>query len=631
MSKQFRGLAIPVVLFFVMAAFFAASAMVVRVRQETQATLLESSRLQRESLARSAIASLLAVLNHEGTESGHQELSFQDEPSGMQARAWVERESDEVLFLLAEVKGGMGEPVSIQQVVHKKPAVEGVDYAQLSDGDVDTSDTILYRPTDQDSWQSLAAPGVGLTFMRADQRGGLWALFLPSLNGHPGPGIPPEFMQTVVAKNDSLVRDGSLNTSFMRRVAEALEYDYEVTLDGDLILASGGAAGNAGNAYTPAIPIPAPATNPERLPLQQLAIGLTAGAELYHYSSENHSWEEIPIELPDYDSRLAQVPGKPVSDGDSVYVPVLRRGADAIRRYTYETKKWEDIPPPPALQIQYKAPPTILPGAPGSTGSLSGSAGNSMTFGGVSGPQSETMAGNSGGLGGMEPDYQVVQSDQPSRYIVELETDADGNLYAHHGSGLLYTISRRDAVTGEWSSLPPPPGVYLDRDGKRVQARRLATTWGDLEVGNEGEVYVLWRASEDLRSGMVFTGGAGNAGYGTASTGLGVGLTFASYDLPSPDVVLVYKDGQWSPTAINTSTFHQTGPLATRPDGKLTLQDLRPMGEPDCYFTTDLSGLLSEPIRVPDPTSGGFSEYFGLTPGARPVPERFVYEPTAEW
>ncbi|MGE0495974.1 MAG: hypothetical protein AB7S38_42605 [Vulcanimicrobiota bacterium] len=620
MSTKFRGLAIPVVLFFVMAAFFAASAMVVRVRQETRATLLESSRLQRESLARSAIASLLAVLNHEGTESEHQELSFEDAPSGMTAHAWVERESDKVLFLLAEVKGGLGEPVSIQQVVHKKPAVEGVDYAQLSDGDVSTSDTILYRPTAQDGWQSLPAPGVGLTFLRADHQGGLWALFLPSLNGQPGPGIPPEFMQTVVAKNDSLVRDGSLNTAFLRRLSEVLEYNYEVTLDGDLILSGGGVAGNAGNSGNH-MPPPTPRPAEGRLPLQDLAIGLTTGAELYHYSSENRSWEGIPIVMPDTTDRVAQVPGKPVSDGASVYVPVLRRGPDAIRRYTYESERWEDISPPPALEVRYKVPSPILPGAPPSSGSFSGNAGSPVLFGGVAGPEGPAPAGKAGGAFGAEPDFTLEQSDNPSQCIVELEADAAGNLYAHHGDSNLYTISRRDAVTGEWSALPPPPGVFLDEAGKTVQARRFANTWGDLEIGSEGEVYVLWRASEDIAQNGNFT-----AGFGA-----GVSVSIPTYQLASPDVVLMYKDGQWSPTSINTSTFHQAGSLASRPDGKLTLQDLRPMGEPDCYFTTDLSGLLSEPIQVPDPSSGGLSEYFGLTPGARPVPDRFVFEPTAEW
>ncbi|HIB64523.1 MAG TPA: hypothetical protein EYO33_05280, partial [Phycisphaerales bacterium] len=84
-----------------------------------------------------------------------------------------------------------------------------------------------------------------------------------------------------------------------------------------------------------------------------------------------------------------------------------------------------------------------------------------------------------------------------TQQLLEVEATDEGKVVAHHGDGNTYGLSVYDPSTNGWSRIPSPPADYIDKDGTRVHLGEEAFAWGNLEVGNEGEIYVVWRTSEE--------------------------------------------------------------------------------------------------------------------------------------
>ena len=226
MERSVRGLALPITLFFVLVAFFAATAVLARVHFDAQASVLETTGIQREALARSALATLQARLDKAGTEVGIEPFTLEG-PGGLKANAWVQQESDELFRLFAKVNG-MGSPYIAQMVVRKKPVVVGLDIVHLNDGDVDTSDMLKYRTADSPEWVLLPSPKRALMWVDADRRGNIFANYFPLLGGRESPSFPRELIEKFVRANDQLVRAGSINHRFTKQVAVALEENSEI-------------------------------------------------------------------------------------------------------------------------------------------------------------------------------------------------------------------------------------------------------------------------------------------------------------------------------------------------------------------------------------------------------------------
>ena len=201
-----RGLAIALTLFFVLIAFFAATSLLARSHFEAQATIMDTASIQREALARSALASGLAILESAGTEESFSEFSLAG-PGGMEARVWLEQVDDHLFRLFAEVKGGMGRPYVAQKVLRKKPRLTAIDMAHLVDGQLTTPDSLKYRVVGSDNWVSLPTSKSSLMWVEVDRRGNVVSNYFPVLETGQSADLPDGFIERLFEKNDMSVRN----------------------------------------------------------------------------------------------------------------------------------------------------------------------------------------------------------------------------------------------------------------------------------------------------------------------------------------------------------------------------------------------------------------------------------------
>lgn len=421
-------------LFFVLIAFFAASTLAVRSHYEAQATIVEILNIRREALARSALSTGLAKLEGAGTEEGFLPFTL-DGPGGLQAKVNLEPAGEDLLRLQARVEGGVGQAYLAQKVLKKRPQLIGVDVVHLLDGDLSTPDELKYRVVGSDEWISIPSEKTSLLWVKLDRRGNLFSSHFPALEGAPSPDLPEGFMERLVARNDELTRDGDIDQGFLKKASQALEENWQLDLNKPIEQGiNAGYAGNAGNGNL----APQLETNPEFIrPARTVAKALSRGAEVDFQSQETGEWESIDLGL---GSNFEGFPGKVASDGKAMFLPLLVPGEDRLRRFDLKAKSWSELPPPPAL--------------------------------------SESSGGG-------------------TKNLLQVEVDDDGNLYAHHGDDGVYGLSKYDAQKKSWSRLPSPPGTLVFPNGDSTQVMDKAVNWDGLSVGDQGEVYVLWRASEE--------------------------------------------------------------------------------------------------------------------------------------
>ena len=599
MRRPGRGMALPITLFFVLVAFFAATAVLARVHFDAQASVMETTGIQREALARSALATLQARLDKAGTEIGVEPVILEG-PGNLRANAWVQQESDEIFRLFAKVNG-MGSPYIAQMVVRKKPVVVGLDVVHLNDGEVETSDMLKYRTADSPEWGLLPSPKRALMWVDADRRGNIFAHDFPLLSGRERPGYPLDLIQRFVRANDELVRAGRINHAFTKQVALALESDSEI----DFNTVGLGIAPNMGIAAN----LPQP--RPDYIKTaREVADAVSDGASIQHYSMETGEWHSIPVPLP---TTSGAVPGRGSSDGKSLYMPVMQPGPDTLKRYDLEKKEWVAMTPPP---------PLTRPGGP--TGPA--------TYGGGA-----------------------------TQQLLEVEATDEGKVVAHHGDGNTYGLSVYDPSTNGWSRIPSPPADYIDKDGTRVHLGEEAFAWGNLEVGNEGEIYVVWRTSEEAsvrdyeqsqNPGVVGGGprppipvSPGSPGTrppsikeAQTSTTLGgepplgaeTDTDSQSHKVRTQDIIFRYKDGKWTPFRINDPDITRIGKVAGALDGRIMAHDLKPSGQPDRSLVVASDGGVEEVVKVLG-LDGDYAEFFAADSGAKPVKGKFEFQETATY
>jgi hypothetical protein len=640
MTKTIRGMALPITLFFVMVAFFAASALLTRVHYEAKASSFETTSIQREALARSALTTLIAKLNQAATEEGVTPVTLTG-PGGFKATTWIEKEGDSLFRLYAKVDGGMGKPYVAQKVVRKKPVLTPIDVAHLSDGSLHTSDQLKFRATNAKKWTLLPSPKGAVMGVEVDRRGNIFANYFPVLAGKLDSTLPKDFITNFVRRNDQLVREGNVGHDFLKSASQAIEENWELDLNETQSTGITNSAGASQNSSFAASQSSA-ARNPELVQnTHTVADAIAGGATLQHYSSETGEWNTIGFGLPK--GVTGQVPGYSTSDGDNLYVPILKPGPDRLRKYNLKRKSWTDVPTPPALS-------------------------------------------RNGG--------KLAYGKGKTHQLVDIEVDDDGRIYAHHGDGQEYGLSRYDPDSQEWQRLPNPPGKYVDLEGKNNLLMVEAKAWGDMEVDEQGDIYVVWRAKQEPEVAQYLQSkgpqvGSGGTSVGVPGSGVPVTATgkpgktgkiagiappppgknvfapgkdstnskktsgglasnappsmttdvtppqsgFGNFGgglyEPAQDVILRFRKGRWETVTLKGGQLYHLGRISAGIDGRLIVNDLRPRG-PDMMFSLGSDGHLDAPTSVPG-LEGEPAEYFSADSGARPVTDRFEFRETAEF
>ena len=629
-----RGLAIALTLFFVLIAFFAATSLLARSHFEAQATIMDTASIQREALARSALASGLAILESAGTEESFSEFSLAG-PGGMEAKVWLEQVDDDLFRLFAEVKGGMGRPYVAQKVLRKKPRLTAIDMAHLVDGQITTPDSLKYRVVGSDNWVSLPTSKSSLMWVEVDRRGNVVSNYFPVLETGQSADLPDGFIERLIEKNDEYVKDGNIEHGFLKKASVAIEENQQLNLNRPLqVGVNMGNAGNTGN--NPGLGVVLE-SNPDFIrPAREVADAITDGAAIEHYSQETGQWNTITVDFSAEPS--GGIPGPATSDGKGMFFPILKPGEDSLRRYDFESRRWDELLPPPAL----------------------------------------TGGGN-------------------TRHLLEVKVDDDGRIYAHHGDDGLYGLSLYDPEKDSWSRLPDPQGIYVDQIGREKVVSESISDWGNLEVDDQGNVYVVWRAKGDTAvvkhlaeyspvfkpggstEGFVTSqfeaatgaynsqasnaacgstgggyGGSGSAGTnpsaggapistappGNPTTGqpgssgnIGVAVPgrppgFPGFYEQSVDMVLKLSDGKWSAIRPPLGPGESLGGISAGVDGRLLIHILNPKA--DTIYVVRANGAKEAPARVPD-ESGDPALYFSADSGARTVAGKYSFQETAEY
>ena len=653
---------IALTLFFVLIAFFAATSLLARSHFEAQATIMDTASIQREALARSALASGLAILESAGTEETFTDFSLAG-PGGMEARVWLEHEDDDIFRLFAEVKGGMGRPYVAQKVLRKKPRLTAIDMAHLVDGQLTTADSLKYRVVGSDDWVSLPNGKSSLMWVEVDRRGNVVSNYFPVLETGQSAALPDGFIERLIEKNDEYVNDGNIEHGFLRKASIAIEENQQLNLNRPLqVGVNMGNAGNAGNNGGGGLEVQLE-TNPDFIrPAREVADAITVGAAIEHYSQESGQWNTITLDLSGEPSGV--IPGAATSDGKGVYFPIIKPGEDSLRRFDFESESWEELSPPPAL---------------------------------------------SGG--------------GKTHHLIEVKVDDDGRIYAHHGDDGQYGISMYDPEKDAWKRLPDPKGIYVDQIGREKVVSENISEWGNLEVDDQGNVYVIWRAKGDTavtnhlaNSSQTFVPGSGdgfvtgqfespdiqgaynskgsNPAYGSSvNTGGGYGGTgnpgskgnaaavasnitkppssnsgsmvggmeiptnttlpenpgtgnpgsagntgtsvpwrppggLPGYYEQSVDMVLKLSDGEWSAIRPPLAWGESLGGISAGVDGRLLIHILNP--KDDTIYVIRADGTREAPSKVPD-DSGDPALYFSADSGARTVAGKYSFQETAEY
>ena len=342
-KRRKRGLALAMTLFFVLIAFFAASTLLVRSHYEAQATIMDTSAIQREALARSALASGLAMLESAGTDETFSTFSLAGE-GAMVARVWLEQESDDLFRLNAEVKGGMGRPYVAQKVLRKKPRLSAIDMAHLLDGDLGTPDQLKYRVVGSSDWVSLPSSKSSMMWVEIDRRGNVTTNYFPILETGVSPNLPDGFIERLVARNDELINEGKIEHGFFKKASLAIEENWELNVNNAIDLGvnagnySGGLGQSAGNGGLNQTRLE---TDPDFIrPARVVTDALTKGAAIEHYSQDQGAWSTVELDLSREPS--GSIPGPATSDGEGLYIPVIKPGADLIKRYDLADETWSE-------------------------------------------------------------------------------------------------------------------------------------------------------------------------------------------------------------------------------------------------------------------------------------------------
>lgn len=636
-SARRKGLTIALTLFFVLIAFFAATSLLARSHFEAQATIMDTASIQREALARSALASGLAILESAGNEDGFTDFSLAG-PGGMEAKVRLVHEGDDIFRLLAEVKGGMGRPYVAQKVLRKKPRLTAIDMAHLVDGLLTTPDSLKYRVVGSEDWVSLPTDKSSLMWVEVDRRGNVVSNYFPVLESGQSNALPDGFIERLIEKNDEFVKDGDIEHGFLKKASIAIEDNEQLNLNRPLQV--GVNMGNTGN-HVPDDPDLGVQleNNPDFIrPAREVADAITDGAAIEHYSQETGQWNTITVDFSAEPS--GGIPGPATSDGKGLFFPILKPGEDSLRRYDFESRRWDELDPPPAL---------------------------------------------SGG--------------GSTRHLLEVKVDDDGRIYAHHGDDGQYGLSVYDPKKDGWNRLPDPKGIYVDQIGREKVVSENISEWGNLEVDDQGNVYVIWRAKNDTAvvnhlagssptlnpggsndgfvtsqfeaamgaynsqgsnsaygnsqstgggyggsgsagsTGQTLPGGgapisnpgnagqAGNAGnIGTTIPGRPPGLPI--YYEKSVDMVLKLSDGKWSAIRPPLGPDESLGSISAGVDGRLLIHILNPQA--DTIYVVRANGTKEAPSKVPD-ESGDPALYFSADSGARTVAGKYSFQETAEY
>jgi hypothetical protein len=664
-------------LFFVMIAFFAASTLLVRSHYEAQATIMDTVSIQREALARSALASGQAMLESAGTDEVFEKFSLAG-PGGLEAHVWLVKESDDLFRMYAEVKGGMGRPYLAQKVLRKKPRLSAIDMVHLVDGDLTTADQLKYRVVGSKDWVSLPNSKSSMMWVEVDRRGNVVSNYFPVLETGKSPNLPDGFIERLVAKNDELINQGKIEHGFFKKASLAIEENWELNINKAIEVGvnagNSGFAPGAGNSSFAPEAGNGPAANvgvgnpggvllendPDLIrPARMVADALTQGAAIEHYSQDSGKWMTVELDLSREPS--GGIPGPATSDGKGLYFPILKPGPDSIRRYDFRTEGWSEVAPPPAF---------------------------------------------SGG--------------GKTKHLLDVEVDDDGRIYAHHGDDGQYGLSMFDPDTDSWAKLPSPKGIYVEKSGKSATLTDSPSDWGNLEVDDQGNVYVIWRSksatevvnhlassgsgigggfvgsgggvappppkpdketlpgggfmspSDGFKSfgqpklnagagsqpapspyggsaigggskptmtgggtsqkpgGPVPSGNAGNAGNAEniGTTGFTTGFPpFSRSELPS-DMILKLSDGKWTAIRPPLNPGQTLGNITAGTDGRLLLHVVTPTADQLVSIKPD--GTVEPPSFVPG--EGGKSAlYFGVDSGAQTIPGKYTFQETADF
>lgn len=653
-KKRRRGIAIAMTLFFVLVAFFAASTLLVRSHFEAQATVMDTVAIQREALARSALASGQAMLETAGTNEDFAPFSLAG-PGGMEAKVWLEQDSANIFRLYAQVDGGLGRPYLAQKVLRKKPRLTAIDLAHLNDGDLATADQLKYRVVGSEDWVSLPSSRSSLMWVKVDRRGNVTSNYFPVLETGASPDLPDGFIARLVEKNEELTNEGRIEHGFFKKASLAIEENWDLNINKPLDLGVGNAAfqsntaGFQANSNLQQNASPQLENNPDLIrPARVVADALTKGAAIEHYSQDEGTWTTLNLDLSDVSGGF---PGPAASDGKGLYFPILKPGADSLSHYDFESETWSELTPPPALN----------------------------------------------GKG-------------ETHHLLNVQVDDDGRIYAHHGDDNEYGISVYDPQTKNWKRLPSPKGIYVDKFGKSTTVTDQPGDWGNLEVDDQGNVYVVWRTKNETavlnhlatnspfvgglggsgiginpgtgqpgkpNAGVVGAGGnpayggtlgggstgfkgtakgllssqmaitppkpnskptttstspygGGNAGGGVSSSGsLGLFPSSVLIGMETPsDMILKLSDGEWTAIRPPLQPDQTLGGITTGIDGRLVIHALS--RDADAFIGIKPDGTPEPPSKVPD-QNGSPALYFAVDSGAQKDLGKFSFQETADY
>lgn len=571
MRSKVRGMALPMTLFFVLTAFFVASAVLVRAHFEARATVLEAGSIQRESLARAALSTMQSKLNAAGGEDGVEEFVLQG-PDGLKARAWFEEGENDIFRLYASVQGSGGRPFVAQKVVKKTPVLDALDVVHLSDGDIDTPDGVKMRVAKANTWTTLTSPGGSLIWVQADRRGNIFANYFPAVSGQAGEVLPEEFLRKFIARNDILVQSGQINFEFFSKVAQAIEDNTPVDLNGPQDWGIGSTMGQS---------VPLPPTDPDFIrPTHTVVDAVAQGARVQHYSTEKGLWSSISV--PFRDGVDGQLPGRTSSDGKKLYLSMMQPGPDRLLSFDLKSREWSDLPTPKAG---------------------SGTGGTLKIL--------EVESDDSGFLycrHGEGEQMSLSRFDPETSTWVRLPSPP--GLYAD-AEGKVHLLK---AEAQNWGSLE------VDEAGD------LFVVW---RAPSEAEVQ---KFTGGAVAGMpdAFGGipGASQVGSVSASTGAASENTLAGSDKTARDMVLKFHDGEWSVVKGLTDPVERLGSFATGADGRFLIQDIR--WAADRLLTLDKEAKVDSAVMVPD-LNGEEANYFVADSGGKPIQGRFKFSETAEF
>lgn len=570
MSFKTRGMALPMTLFFVLTAFFVASAVLVRAHFEARATVLEAGSIQRESLARAALSTLQSKLNAAGLEDGVEPFTLSG-PDGLVARAWFEEDENDIFRLYASVQGSGGRPYVAQKVVKKTPLLDALDVVHLSDGDIDTPDGVKMRVAKATTWTALSSPGGSLLWVQADRRGNIFATSFPAISGEGSDVLPEEFLRKFIAANDALVQSGSINFEFLSTVAQALEDNPAVDLNAPLTQGVAGMSGNQAQLTRP--------TDPNFIrPTHTVVDAVVKNAKVQHYSTESGLWSSITV--PFSEGVSGQLPGRSSSDGKKVYLSLMQPGPDRLLAFDLASRRWSDLPTPKAVS--------------GSGGTLkileveSDDSGYLYCRHGDGGQMS---------LSRFDPETSewsrlpsppgLYVDDQGKVHQVKTEAQNWGALEVDE-AGDLFVVWRA----------PSEPEVRA-LTGERTEGANVAGGFSGASQSG-----LLTSESKDSDKGQSGKGGKAR------------------------DMVLKFQNGEWSVVKGLTAPVGRLGSFATSPDGGFLIQDIRQAT--DRLLTLDSEAKVESSTTVPDLT-GGEAHYFLADSGGKPIPGRFKFSETAKF